>query len=254
MSNTNTPKILVIRTCAIGDFVLNIPALIGLQKMHPHARFTLVGNPSTLNLAKEFVPIDSVHSIDVQPWSRLFYESIPDLPFDRAIVWMKDSIVAEKLSVSGISDVFRADPFPAFGHAADHLLRSLHLVRPELPDQWHPATPNIAVHTRSGSAKKNWPYFEELMSRLPEARPIPRNLSLRELARYLRECRAFIGNDSGITHLAAYLGCPTIALFGPTDPRMWGPIGRRVRILWRNKLEDISVDEVVEILRGQGLI
>jgi ADP-heptose:LPS heptosyltransferase len=64
----------------------------------------------------------------------------------------------------------------------------------------------------------------------------------------LRQCRCFVGNDSGITHLAAYLGCPTIALFGPTDPRMWGPLGRRVKILWKTHLADISVHEVEKLL------
>ena len=74
------------------------------------------------------------------------------------------------------------------------------------------------------------------------------NLCLSEVFRHLRRCRAYIGNDSGITHLAAYLGCPTIALFGPTDPRVWGSIGRRARIIWKSKLEDITVDEVVQSL------
>ena len=49
--------------------------------------------------------------------------------------------------------------------------------------------------------------------------------------------------------LAAYLGVPTIALFGPTNPRTWGPIGRRARIIWKTKLEDISVDEVLQTLK-----
>jgi ADP-heptose:LPS heptosyltransferase len=87
------------------------------------------------------------------------------------------------------------------------------------------------------------------MGRVTGACPLPRNLSLRELAQYLRQCRAFVGNDSGITHLAAYLGCPTVALFGPTDPRMWGPLGRRSRIIWKTRLEDISLDEVLEVIQ-----
>ena len=42
---------------------------------------------------------------------------------------------------------------------------------------------------------------------------------------------AFIGNDSGPTHLAAAIGLPTTALFGPTDPDLWHPIGDRVQVL-----------------------
>ncbi len=37
-----------------------------------------------------------------------------------------------------------------------------------------------------------------------------------------------MGNDSGPTHLAAAVGCPTVALFGPTDPARWAPVGAHV--------------------------
>jgi len=243
-------RIFVVRACAVGDFVLNLPALSALQKMHPSARFTLVGNPSTLDLCREFVDVERVQSIETQPWSRLFYEPVGGLEFDSAIVWMKDPAFAENLRLSGISNVLRADPFPEYGHAADHLLRTLKLARPALPDSWAPSSNDIVVHAGSGSAKKNWPYFEELMNRVGGCVRLRTDLALRDLSRDLRQCGAFIGNDSGITHLAAYLGCPTVALFGPTDPRVWGPIGRRSRIIWKRKLEDIGVDEILVALRG----
>jgi ADP-heptose:LPS heptosyltransferase len=104
------------------------------------------------------------------------------------------------------------------------------------------------IHPGSGSAKKNWPFFDALMRHLPDGRILPQDKSLLQLSRYLRTVAAFIGNDSGITHLAAYLGCPTVALFGPTDPRTWGPVGRRSRIIWKTRLEDISVNEVLTTL------
>jgi len=164
-------------------------------------------------------------------------------------VWMKDPTVAGNLGFSGIPSVFRADPFPAYGHAADHLLRTLKLDRPGLPDLWLRQSDDIVIHPTSGSANKNWPHFEELLRRLDRGTRLPMNLTLRDLSHYIRRCRAYIGNDSGITQLAAYLGCPTIALFGPTDPRVWGPIGRRSRIIWKRKLEDITVDEVLLAVR-----
>jgi len=248
----NMRKTLIVRTCAIGDFVLNLPALIALQKTQPDTRFAFVGNLSILDLAREFVAVDAVHSIDIQPWARLFYEAIPDLEFETAVVWMKDPVVANNLRASAIPNVIRANPFPVFGHAADHLLRTLNLPRPDLPDLWNPASHAIVVHSGSGSAKKNWPYFGELIRRLNTGTMLPDNFTLRQLSHYLRNCRAFIGNDSGITHLAAYLGCPTIALFGPTDPRVWGPLGRRCRIIWKPRLDDISVDEVATALFGNS--
>ncbi|HXQ65059.1 MAG TPA: glycosyltransferase family 9 protein [Alphaproteobacteria bacterium] len=53
---------------------------------------------------------------------------------------------------------------------------------------------------------------------------------LREVLALLSLARAYVGNDSGISHLAA-LACPTLALFGPSDPLVWHPLGRRVAIL-----------------------
>ncbi len=56
------------------------------------------------------------------------------------------------------------------------------------------------------------------------------------LLRLLSSARAIIGNDSGILHLAAFLGIPSLAIFGPSDPLRWRPIGKKVVIV-RPKLE-----------------
>jgi heptosyltransferase III len=244
-------RILIVRACAIGDFVLNLPVLQALHGLRDDVQMTLLGYPATLELARDFVPLDVIHSIEIDPWSRLFYESISGLSFDSACVWMKDAVVAANLRGSGVPDVFRADPFPQYGHAATHLLRTLGLPEPPLPDLWKPETAEIIIHASSGSAAKNWPYFDDLKARLGDTcRLLSRGeQTLTEVSQRLRYCRAYIGNDSGITHLAAYLGVPTIALFGPTNPRIWGPIGRRARTIWKTRLEDISVDEVLQTLK-----
>jgi heptosyltransferase-3 len=44
-----------------------------------------------------------------------------------------------------------------------------------------------------------------------------------ELAGLIGESRVFVGPDTSVTHLAAATGCPTVALYGPTDPRLWAP-------------------------------
>jgi hypothetical protein len=62
--------------------------------------------------------------------------------------------------------------------------------------------------------------------------PVICETDLRALARMLGRARLFAGNDSGVTHLAAMAGARTIALFGPTDPASWAPLGD-VRILRR---------------------
>jgi hypothetical protein len=60
---------------------------------------------------------------------------------------------------------------------------------------------------------------------------LARGLSLIQLASVMEGCRLFIGNDSGVSHLAAALEIPTVAIFGPTDPKVWSPKGRSVAVV-----------------------
>jgi ADP-heptose:LPS heptosyltransferase len=62
------------------------------------------------------------------------------------------------------------------------------------------------------------------------------NWQLGKLAALMKQSSLYLGNDSGITHLAAACNTPTIALFGPTDPRIWGPQGSKVKVVpWQPK-------------------
>ena len=70
-----------------------------------------------------------------------------------------------------------------------------------------------------------------------------------EVRDLLAGARAFVGNDSGISHLAAALGTPTVAVFGPTDARVWGPRGPRVAVLQGRTLEDVTPAAVLAALR-----
>lgn len=57
--------------------------------------------------------------------------------------------------------------------------------------------------------------------------------SLLELAALMKHCRLFIGNDAGPMHMAAAVGCAVVALFGPSDPAVWGPRGNRVATIYK---------------------
>ena len=48
-------------------------------------------------------------------------------------------------------------------------------------------------------------------------------LAFPDLAALIAGARVYVGPDTSVTHLAAATGCPTVALLGPTDPRIWGP-------------------------------
>ena len=65
----------------------------------------------------------------------------------------------------------------------------------------------------------------------------PNNLN--KLVSLLTEAKLFIGNDSGVSHLAAALGTPTIALYKSTDPEIWGVIGKKVMHIKTNNLKNV---------------
>jgi len=128
-----------------------------------------------------------------------------------------------------------------------------------------PGATVIAIHPGSGSPAKNWPAarFAALAGHLqheqgarillvsgpadeaavdamrqclapsvPQPDPILlHDLPLPLLAAILSRCGLYVGNDSGVSHLAAALGVPTVAIFGPTDPAIWAPRGPAVRIV-----------------------
>ncbi len=128
--------------------------------------------------------------------------------------------------------------------------------RIEMPGSGERGT--VVIHPFSGSKKKNWPLpsYYELAHRLhcrvewtagpeEELDGAHRFEDLGELAAWLRGARLYIGNDSGITHLAAALGVQTLAIFGPTDPAQWAPRGSNVTVVQRDPLADLKVESVL---------
>jgi len=155
----------------------------------------------------------------------------------------------------------------------------------------------LCIHPGSGSPLKNWPqeYFlhvsrsVHLKWGLPsvillgpaeasqrefwtaaegEALTIKENLSLVEISSILSHATLYLGNDSGITHLSAALGVPLVALFGPSDPLRWAPLGPLARVIHKalpcapchgslpssckqpECIRDISHEEVLNMLQG----
>lgn len=76
----------------------------------------------------------------------------------------------------------------------------------------------------------------------------PPEAELLEVAKALQGARLVIGNDSGLTHLASALGCPTLALFGPTSPARTAPargVVLRAPDFFRRGWEGLSPGQVV---------
>lgn len=86
--------------------------------------------------------------------------------------------------------------------------------------------------------------MQDLLDHLSPRPILLRDLPLRLLAGVLRLADLFVGHDSGVTHLAALLGVPTVALFGPTDPARWAPRGPAVTVLQAQPCHCTSWDMV----------
>jgi lipopolysaccharide heptosyltransferase II len=163
----------------------------------------------------------------------------------------------------------------------------------ETPGADHGSAPWIMMQPGARYSLKVWPpeRFAELADRLSEAFPcrillggdakeravaesvreqarckpvvIAGRLSLLEFGALLKRCRLFIGHDGGAMHMAAAVGTPVVALFGPTYPERWGPRGAPSEIVYKgldcracyhpvcirgedNCMRLISVDEVFD--------
>ena len=148
----------------------------------------------------------------------------------------------------------------------------------------------VILHPGSGSRKKVWPLdrfldlfrylqkrlrsrmviilgpaegskvhktFEEMEREMGANAPILlKGLSLLQLASVMEGCRLFVGNDSGVSHMSAALGIPTMVIFGPTDPRVWSPRGEKVRVVRKEtpcspcSQESFLQCEYLECLKG----
>ena len=162
---------------------------------------------------------------------------------------------------------------PEFREAVRHLPFTFFPALPPSPQ----SVPRIAVpaapvgdfaviHPFSGGPKKNWPLenFRALAARLPltvkwSAGPeeilddAVRFNDLYKLGCWLSTARVYVGNDSGISHLAAAVGTPVVAIFTCTDPRVWAPRGTHVIVLENPSLEDVSRAVHLALDRDRGV-
>jgi len=130
----------------------------------------------------------------------------------------------------------------------------------------------IVIFPGSGSPAKNWPAenFVALASMLsnsvailgPAEAPIEpvfreagvallKNLDLPTVAAIARVAAAFVGNDSGASHLAAAVGASGAVIFGPTDPARWRPLAlgaARIEVFRRDPLDSIEAWEVAGVV------
>ncbi|MGA2275428.1 MAG: glycosyltransferase family 9 protein [Bryobacteraceae bacterium] len=254
---------LVIRPGAIGDFIVSLPALECLRADYLEV-WTATPNVPLVRFAGAARSIAST-GLDLLGFADPAPPRLIDelRGFDSIVSWYGTNRAEFRELVRSLDLPFTFLPaLPPQGgagmHATDFYLEQVSALAgccgdpiPRIPCS--AARENFAViHPFSGSPRKNWPLEKFLLlargleRRMPvrwcagpEDPPLPgahRIDDLYELACWLAQAALYIGNDSGITHLAAAVGTPVLAIFGPTDPAVWAPRGPHVRIaLWRNE-------------------
>lgn len=247
-------KRLLIRPGAIGDTIVSLPALKWLSGGE-----TEIWAPgANLPLLKHLGEVRSLAStgLDLLEIPGQPQTALPLLErFDEIVSWYGAARPAFQEAVSRLP--FRFLPaLPSQGcdcHAVDFYLRQVGAPEgavPRLPWEWRPQG-YVAIHPFSGSPRKNWPIekFQEAARRLKlpvewcagpeEELPGARRFDdLGQLAEWVSRASYYLGNDSGVTHLAAACGVPVVAIFGPTDPAVWGPRGRSVKVLRWPEVEE----------------
>ena len=251
---------LLIRPGAIGDCILALPAM-----EHARAEYTEVWAPSAV------VPLlnafDQARSLATTGLDLLGLEGVHAPAglvralesFDSIYSWYGANRPQFRQATANLPISF----FPALPpssnsrHAADFFAAQVGCPTPVIPFLGiaaGAARNSIVIHPFSGGRLKNWPLngFRQLASRLPlpvewcagpeeELPEAVRFENLLDLSGWIAGARLYIGNDSGITHLAAAAGAKVVALFCKTDPAIWAPRGKNVCVL----REPFSMEDVL---------
>lgn len=131
--------------------------------------------------------------------------------------------------VSGAGPPFLAvAPAAAYGSAKAWLPERFRL----MIEDWHKTYPACTILLLGSPAEKD--KIAAMAHGLPgRVINLAGRLTLRQTIIILARCRLFIGNDSGLMHIAAALAVPLVAIFGPTEPGKTAPLSKTHRLLHR---------------------
>jgi heptosyltransferase-3 len=243
-------RVLIVRPGALGDLVLTLPAIQQIRALHPGAHITLAANAQFFAVA--LPTVDRLLDFDSREMLQIISGSSGVLYSD-AYVWLRNPAdpIVQNLRAAGARVVYlpsfqehEAIPQSEFlqhGIPGSRGAKPRIIFTPAEREMAEPRPDTIALHPGAGSAGKRWPLVSfleaafELEARkfrilwiqgpAEESMQLPgetlQSPSLRALALVLSAVAGFLGNDSGITHLAGASGCPSLALFGPTNPAVW---------------------------------
>ncbi|HOK04880.1 MAG TPA: glycosyltransferase family 9 protein [Victivallales bacterium] len=275
-------RILYCHRGALGDFILSWYGL-KLLKEKFLCEFTGLGRPEYLRLAKEFNLCDRILDCESAIFLDFFQgKRLPELltGFDAAILWLnKGEEISSLLSVN-CPKVLTIKPFTGHTHIGIRYFTEISnfFLEKELNINSF-FSPRIAygkkpvlIHPGSGSLKKNLPtkFYLDLSEKIlgkgfeckflfgniekengifkdfpPDKSIFPSNCI--ELKETLLLASAFIGNDSGPGHLAAFCGVPVFTIFRDTDARLWHPLGNYVSYSYAHNLSALS-DKIISFV------
>ena len=284
---TNPGVTLVYHSGALGDFITALPALELLSRTCPLALWTrrphreLAGGAALriaahhdlafpvsahLDAGRAFVFVAAASTLPAELAARgMSVHAHSPRPTDGAqhVVDFHTAAAAAAASVAHRPGVApRLAPLPQWRSADTAVTADARRERWVLAPGSGSVTKNwplgryleVAGALRAGGASVAWlmgPAEEErgVVAALPKGECVWSGLPLTAAAALLADSAGYLGNDSGTSHLAAALGTPTVAVFGPTDPAVWAPRGRRVAVVAAPTLEQVAVDDVVEACR-----
>jgi heptosyltransferase-3 len=281
-------RILFVTSNRLGDAVLSTGLLDHLIRAYPEARFTVVCGPVAAGLFARMPRLERIIALDKRQmgahWLPLWASVATtwwDLVVDirgSALSWlvptwrravMRRSIGHKTEQLAAILHL-KPPPLPVVWTAAEDRARAAALLpegRPVialaptanwLPKIWPVDRFAAAFHALSGgnavAVVIAGPGATERASAAPLLAALPGSidlvgcLSLPEIAACLARVSLFVGNDSGLMHLAAAAGAPTIGLFGPTNAGEYGPAGPNAKavISGSGRMEDITVQQILD--------
>ena len=227
---------LLIRPGAIGDVILSLPALEAAK-----ADYTEVWAPRvTLPLIRFADKTRAIADTGLDLVGVTGAKCAALEAFDEIYSWYGTNRPEFREAVAHLPFTF----FPA---------QSLPAIPPRIQVPPAPRKNFAIIHPYSSSPKKNWPLenFQAVAAQLENVEwcMAGKIEDLYELACWISTASLYIGNDSGISHLAAAVGTPVIAIFVSTDPRVWAPRGDHVAVL-----ENPTVGEVLDRCLKHGVL
>ncbi|MGE3144366.1 MAG: glycosyltransferase family 9 protein [Pseudorhodoplanes sp.] len=140
--------------------------------------------------------------------------------------------IARSLGIEPVMEVVcpraapRPDLFPSDAYAVIHAAPQF-VYKQWSGEGWralaaHLRARNLSVVATGGPGEAERRYLDSLWDGI-EVHRLDGKLTWPEISALLQAARLFVGPDTSVTHLAAAAGCPTVAIYGPTDPRLWGP-------------------------------